>query len=62
MKAYIATTGVLFLLLTVIHILRFFQEAGMARDPWYWLITLLAFALSVWALTLLRKAARPQPQ
>jgi hypothetical protein len=58
MKTYIATTGVLFLLLTVIHVLRAFQETGIARDPWYVLITLVAFALSLWALMLLRKSRR----
>ena len=57
MKAYIATTGVLFLLLTVVHILRAFQETGMARDPWFILMTLLSFALSIWALMVLRKKA-----
>ena len=55
MRTYIATTGVLFLLLTVVHVLRAFQETNMARDPWYILITVAAFALSLWALQLLRK-------
>jgi len=58
MKAYVATTGVLFLLLTVVHILRAFQETGMARDPWYILITVVCFALSLWALRVFRMFAR----
>ena len=63
MKAYVATTGVLFLLLTVVHILRAAQETNLARDPWYILITLTACALSVWALLVFRRtrSAAPRP-
>lgn len=55
MKAYLATTGILFAVLTVVHIWRIVVEgASLAKDPWYLLITATAAALSVWALRLLR--------
>lgn len=58
MKAYIATTGVLFLLLSVTHIVRVVQETHLARDPFFLVATVLGFALSLWALSLLKKIAR----
>ena len=58
MKAYLVTTGALFLLLTVVHVLRAFQETNLSRDPWYILITVTALALGLWAMSLLRKSAR----
>jgi hypothetical protein len=53
-KAYLATTGVLFLLLTVAHIVRMFQETHLARQPWFWLVTIVPFILAIWALRLYR--------
>ena len=57
MKAYLATTGVLFILLTVAHIVRVFQEPHLASAPWFWLVTVLPCVLAFWALTLYRKTA-----
>ena len=57
MRAYIATTGVLFVLLTVTHVVRAFQETHLARDPWFLLVTVLSAALAVWALRIYRRAA-----
>jgi hypothetical protein len=54
MRAYLATTGALFLLLTVVHIVRVFQETHLARDPWYWLVTVVSLILAIWALKLYR--------
>jgi hypothetical protein len=54
MKAYITTTGILFGLLAVVHLLRIFAERHLATDPVYILITAAAAALSVWAFRLLR--------
>ncbi len=59
MKAYLATTGGLFLVVTVAHIVRVFQETHLARDPWFIVMTIAGFVLSLWALRLLRKTARP---
>jgi hypothetical protein len=54
MKAYLATTGILFVLLTVAHVVRVFQETHLAREPWFWLVTVLPFLLAIWALRLYR--------
>jgi hypothetical protein len=59
MKAYVATTGTLFGLLTIVHIWRATQEQQLATEPWYILITLAAAALCIWALRLLWKWRRP---
>jgi len=59
MKAYLATTGTLFGLLTIVHIWRATQETQLATDPWYILLTLASAALCVWAMRLLLKRPRP---
>jgi hypothetical protein len=59
MKAYLATTGILFVLLTVAHIVRAFQETNLVREPWFWLVTVVPAILAVWALRLYRQTARP---
>jgi hypothetical protein len=56
MRAYLATTGTLFVLLTLAHIVRAFQETHLTRDPWFWLVTILPCVLAVWALRLFRRA------
>jgi hypothetical protein len=55
MRAYLATTGALFVLLTLAHIVRVFQEPHLARQAWFWLVTLLPLVFAVWALRLFRK-------
>ena len=58
-RAYLLTTGVLFGLLTVVHVWRVVAEsASLARDPWYVLITALGAAFCVWALALYRRTTR----
>jgi len=55
MKAYVLTTGTLFGVLTLAHILRMITEnRRLATDPWYILITVIAAALCLWACLLLR--------
>ena len=59
MKAYVLTTGILFALLTLAHVLRIVYESrALASDPWYMLITAATAALSVWACLLLGRRAR----
>lgn len=59
MKAYLITTGVIFGLITVAHILRMATEgAHLMKEPVYILLTLLSAALSIWALQLLRRSNR----
>lgn len=54
MKAYVTTTGAVFGLLTLAHIWRGFVEPNLVRAPWFILITLITFALCLWALRLLK--------
>lgn len=61
MRSYLATTGILFVLLTVAHIVRAFQETHLVREPWFWLVTVIPGVLAVWALKLFRKAPRVAP-
>jgi hypothetical protein len=59
MKTYVATTGAVFGLLTLVHIWRAIVEGRqLATDPWYILITLAGAALCVWALVLMRRAPK----
>jgi hypothetical protein len=58
MKAYVITTGSVFVLLTVAHIWRAFEETQLATKPWFILITLSTAVLSLWAGRLLRRDLR----
>jgi hypothetical protein len=57
MAGYLWTTGALFALITVAHILRMFAEPHFARDPGYLALTAAAAALSVWAGRLLLRSS-----
>jgi hypothetical protein len=60
MKAYVITTGVVFGLLVLAHILRAIAEGSqVVKSPSFILITLAAAALFVWAMRLLRRSPRP---
>jgi hypothetical protein len=58
MKAYLVTTGLLFVIVVVAHVLRVTQESHLARDPWFIFTTVAATALALWALRLFRQTAR----
>jgi hypothetical protein len=58
MRAYVITTGVIFALITVAHILRIIVEPHHGTDPIYILLTILTAGLSVWARRLVRREAR----
>ncbi len=59
MKAYVITTGAMFGLLTIAHILRVVLEnRQLARDPGYILITLASAGLCIWAWRVLRRLHR----
>jgi len=60
MKAYLITTGAVFALLTLAHLLRVGELfSRFSSDPWYVLgvsaITVASAALSIWAWRLLRR-------
>ena len=55
MKAYVMTTGAVFGLLTLAHLLRIIMEGWhLATDPLFVLFTVLAGSLCLWACLLLR--------
>ena len=55
MKAYVITTGAVFGLLALAHVLRMIAEdARLATDPFYLAITLVAAALCAWSVIVLR--------
>lgn len=59
MRAYVITTGVVFGLLTAVHVWRVIVEgAQLAKDPWWILVTAIAAALSIWAFVVLRRSSR----
>jgi hypothetical protein len=49
-KPYVMTTGTIFGLITIAHVLRMFSEGSeLIREPLFILLTLIAGALTVWA-------------
>jgi len=57
MKTYLLITGIVFALLTGVHIVRVIEESNqLARDPWFLVITLISASLSFWAFRLWRKS------
>ena len=59
MKAYLITTGTVFGLITVAHIVRIFVEGSrLAKEPVFLILTFAAAGLSLWAWLLLRRSAR----
>ena len=55
MKVYVMTTGAVFGLITLAHLLRIIAEGPhVATDPWFVLLTVAAGALCLWAWRLLR--------
>ena len=59
MKAYIMTTGAVFGLLVVAHIVRAIEEgSALAKDPFYIAITIVAAAFCFWAWRLIRLMSR----
>lgn len=59
MKAYLATTGTIFGLITLAHVWRIVAESSaLVRDPSFMLLTALAAGFSVWGFRLLWRSAR----
>ena len=59
MKTYVVTSGVIFGLIALAHVLRVFAEGShVARDPFFVLLTVAAAALSLWAWRVLRISTR----
>jgi hypothetical protein len=59
MRTYVVTTGILFGLVTVAHLLRILYESrALASDPGYLLLTAAAAALCAWASVLIMRRTR----
>jgi hypothetical protein len=58
MKVYVITTGVIFALITISHIVRMVVEPGVLTEPGYLFLTLLSAALAIWAVVVLRRSSR----
>ena len=58
MKAFLVTAGTVFGLLVVVHVVRMSVEPRMAKDPWFWAITVVAGGLSLWAWRLVWRLRR----
>jgi hypothetical protein len=57
MKAYVVTSGVIFGLLTIAHLLRIaFENRQLATDPGFILITLASATMCMWAWGVLRRS------
>jgi hypothetical protein len=54
MRAYIATTGLLFLAILAAHALRLVPEPHMARQPWFLFTTIISLGMAVWSVVLFR--------
>jgi hypothetical protein len=55
MKAYVMTTGAVFGLITLAHLLRIVAEGPrLASEPFFVLMTVLSTALCLWAWRVLR--------
>jgi hypothetical protein len=59
MKSYIITTGAIFALITIAHIVRLAMETTrVLTEPIFLIFTILAATLSIWAWLLLRRLHR----
>jgi hypothetical protein len=59
MKVYVMTTGAVFGLITLAHLLRIVAEGRhLLTDPWFVLLTVAAGTLCLWAWRLLQHTTR----
>ena len=61
MRLYVMVTGIIFALVVIAHVARMITEdASLATDPIYLLITACAAGLSVWSWLVLRRSRSPR--
>jgi hypothetical protein len=59
MKAYVITTGIIFALIVAAHIWRAIAEGfSLARSPVFYITTLAAAALALWAWRVVRTLSK----
>jgi hypothetical protein len=56
MRAYVIVTGVIFGLVTLVHIWRMVEEPNLAREPWFVALTIATAVLTVGAGRLARRS------
>ena len=49
MRSYVIITGVIFALVTLIHVWRMVEEPHLFREPWFLLLTAVTAAISLWS-------------
>jgi hypothetical protein len=59
-KPFLITVGTVFGLIVVAHVARITVEPRLAGDPWFWLMTIVAAALSAWAWRLVWISRAPK--
>ena len=60
MKAYVFTTGVVFVLIIAAHIARVFAEGPrLLKEPSFVFTSILSIVLAAWAWRLFRQLSRP---
>jgi len=57
-KAFLIVAGTVFGLIVIAHIMRMAVEPRMAKEPWFWAITIVAGVLSGWAWVLVWRLRR----
>ena len=58
MKVYVIITGVIFVLITIAHVVRMVMEPHVLTEPVYLFLTLLSAVLAIWAVVVLRRSTR----
>ncbi|MFL6549270.1 MAG: hypothetical protein ACJ8OJ_11285 [Povalibacter sp.] len=62
MKTYVITTGTIFGLIAIAHVVRILAEGTrLMKEPMFLLMTVLAAGLCAWAWNLLRTMRRTGP-
>ena len=62
MRLYVMVTGIIFALVVIAHVARMITEdASLATNPIYLLITVCTAGLSVWSWLVLRRSRSPDP-
>ena len=58
MKTYVVATGLLFALLTLVHLWRMAEEPHLVSDPWFVLATAVSAVLCIVAWWLSRRQSQ----
>jgi len=62
MRPFLVTVGLVFGAIVIAHIARMAAEPNLMREPWFWLLTIVAAALSAWSWRLWWTSSTPGRQ